>query len=358
MPQSPNSSGRKETLAITLEALSERLGAEVHGRRSVSIKGINSLSEAVSGEISLYMDRRYMDALKSTKASAIIVRGKTDLFDGPQLIVRNPALAYAEVAALFCPALSRYPGISREAVIHETSTIAEDVSIYPFVYVGEGTVIERGATLFPGVYVGDGVKVGRNTVLYPNVTLMPRVIVGDDVIIHAGTVVGSDGFGFVRDGARSVKISQLGTVQIDDNVEIGANNTIDRAALGKTWIKKGVKTDNLVQIAHNVTIGENSIIVAQTGISGSVTVGSQVIIGGQVGISDHLEIGDRVMIGSQSGVAKSIPSGEVVSGTPTMPHRLWLKTRGLIAKLPELNERIHALEKKLAELEGRPKGKE
>jgi UDP-3-O-[3-hydroxymyristoyl] glucosamine N-acyltransferase len=358
MPQSPKSSGQKGPLALTLEELSERLGAEIYGRKSVTIRGINSLSEAVGGDVSLYMDRRYMSALKSTKASAIIVSGKTDLFDGPQLIVRSPALAYAEVAALFCPALARFPGISREAVIHETSTIAEDVSIYPFVYVGEGAVVGRGVTLFPGVYVGDRVKIGMNTVLYPNVTLMPGVIVGAEVIIHAGAVVGSDGFGFVRDGSRSVKIPQLGTVQIDDHVEIGSNSTIDRAALGKTWIKRGVKTDNLVQIAHNVTIGENSVIVAQTGISGSVTVGNQVLIGGQVGISDHVEIGDRVMIGSQSGVAKSISAGEVVSGTPTMSHRLWLKTRGLITRLPELNERIRALEKKLAELEKPRNGNE
>jgi len=353
MPRNPKNS-EKKPVAFTLEELSERLGAEVHGAKGVTITGINSLAEAASGEISLYMDRRYTDALKGTKASAIIAAGKTGHFNGPQLIVRNPALAYAEVAALFCPPVSRFPGISSQAFIHETSTIEEDVSIYPFVYVGEGAVIGRGATLFPGVYAGDGVRIGKNTVIYPNVTLMPRVVVGDEVIIHAGTVVGSDGFRFVRDGSKSVKAPQLGTVQIDDHVEIGANNTIDRAAFGKTWIKKGVKTDNLVQIAHNVTIGEDTVIVAQTGISGSATIGNQVLMGGQVGISDHIEIGDRVMIGSQSGVAKSIPAGEVVSGTPTMPHRLWLKTRGLIARLPELNERIRALEKRLAEVESRP----
>lgn len=358
MPQSSENPNRRGTPALTLEDLSERLGAEVFGRKSVLISGINSLREATAGEISLYMDPRYKDALKSTKASALIVRERTELFQGPQLIVPNPGLAYAEAASLFCPALPRHPGISREAVVHETSTIGKDVSIYPLVYVGEGAVIGEGATLFPGVYVGDRVTIGRNTVIYPNVTLMPGVRIGDEVIIHAGTVVGSDGFGFVRDGARSVKIPQLGTVQIDDRVEIGANNTIDRAALGKTWIRSGVKTDNLVQIAHNVTIGENTIIVAQAGISGSVTVGNQVIIGGQVGISDHVQIGDRAMIGSQSGVAKSISSGEVVSGTPTMPHRLWLKTRGLIARLPELNERIRGLERKLAQLEKRLAGDE
>jgi UDP-3-O-[3-hydroxymyristoyl] glucosamine N-acyltransferase len=347
---------RGKNPTLTLEALSERLGGEVCGDKTVLISGINSLRDAVQGEVSLYMDRRYDDALKSTKASAVIVQRVTEHFPGPQVVVPNPGLAYAEAAHLFCPPLVRFPGVSREAVIHETSTIGKDVSIYPLVYVGKDAVIGDGATLFPGVYVGDGVSIGRNTVIYPNVALLPGVTIGEEVIIHAGTVVGSDGFGFVRHGSRSVKIPQLGTVQIDDHVEIGANSAIDRAALGKTWIKSGVKTDNLVQIAHNVTIGENSIIVAQTGISGSATIGSQVIIGGQVGIADHVEVGDRVMIGSQSGVAKSIPAGEVVSGSPTLPHRLWLRTRGLLAKLPELNERIRGLERKIAELEKRLSG--
>jgi UDP-3-O-[3-hydroxymyristoyl] glucosamine N-acyltransferase len=342
--------------ALTLEELAVRLGAEILGETDILISGINSLRDAVQGDVSLYMDRRYEEALKSTKASVIIVRKKTELFQGPQLIVSNPDLAYAQAASVFCPALPRFPGISPQAVIHETSTIGKDVSIYPLVYIGERAVIGEGATLFPGVYVGDRVTIGRNTVIYPNVTLMRGVTIGNEAIIHAGTVVGSDGFRYVRHGARSVKVPQLGTVQIDDRVEIGANNAIDRAAFGKTWIKAGVKTDNLVQIAHNVTIGEDSIIVAQAGVSGSATVGNQVIVGGQVGISDHIEIGDRVMIGSQSGVAKSIPAGEVVSGSPTMPHRLWLRTRGLIVKLPELNEKIRSLEKKVAELEKRLAG--
>jgi UDP-3-O-[3-hydroxymyristoyl] glucosamine N-acyltransferase len=173
------------------------------------------------------------------------------------------------------------------------------------------------------------------------------------VIIHGGSVIGSDGFGFVRDGSVNVKIPQTGIVQIDDQVEIGANNTVDRAALGRTWIKRGVKTDNLVHVGHNVVIGEDSIIVAQAAISGSVHIGREVVIGGQAAIGDHLEIGDRVMIGSQSGVAKSISFGEVVSGTPAMAHRLWLKTAGLIKRLPRFNDRLRSLEKKVDELEGR-----
>ena len=170
------------------------------------------------------------------------------------------------------------------------------------------------------------------------------------MIIHAGTVVGSDGFGFVRDGSVNVKIPQKGVVQIDDQVEIGANNAIDRAASGKTWIKRGVKTDNLVQIAHNVVIGEDTVIVAQAAIGGSAHVGKGVIIGGQVAISDHLTVQDGAMIGSQSGVAKSLEPGDVVSGTPAMPHRLWLKTRGLLTRLPVLSDRVRRLERQVEDL--------
>jgi UDP-3-O-[3-hydroxymyristoyl] glucosamine N-acyltransferase len=327
------------------------VGGEVTGDGGVLVTGINSLDEASPGEISFYADPRYKDSLKTTRASALLVAQRTDLFQGPQILVPNPALAYAGVAALFDPALPRYPGLSPRAVIHESSTIGEDVSIYPLVYVGPHAVIGKGATLFPGVHVGDRVKIGERTVLYPNVVVLADCIVGSDVILHAGTVVGSDGFGFVQEHGRNVKIPQIGIVQIEDEVEIGANCTIDRAALGRTWIRKGVKVDNLVQIAHNVVIGEHSVIVAQTGISGSSHLGHHVVVGGQVGIIDHIEIGDRVMIGPQSGVAKDIPAGEVVSGTPTMAHRLWLKTRALITRLPEIQDRLKNLEKRLEALE-------
>jgi UDP-3-O-[3-hydroxymyristoyl] glucosamine N-acyltransferase len=225
------------------------------------------------------------------------------------------------------------------------------------VYVGKDAVIDDDVTLFPGVFVGERVKIGKRTLIYPNVSILQDCIIGKDVILHAGTVIGGDGFGFARDGAVPVKIPQIGTVQIDDEVEIGSNNCIDRAALGKTWIKRRVKTDNLVQVAHNVVIGENTVIVAQVGISGSVHVGRDVAIGGQVGIIDHLEIGDRAMIGSQSGVAKSVAPGHVVSGYPAMPHRLFLRTSGLIMRLPQMNSRLRDLEKKVEELEEKLKRK-
>ncbi|MFH0845643.1 MAG: UDP-3-O-(3-hydroxymyristoyl)glucosamine N-acyltransferase [Pseudomonadota bacterium] len=340
-------------MPFILKEISELLGGKVAGDDQVLITGINSLKEASPGEISFFSDPRYRETLKSTRASALLVSGMTDLYRGPQVIVPNPALAYAKVARLFTPPLPRFPGISSSAVIHESSSIGDGVSIYPFVYVGMGAIIGDHSTLFPGAFIGDRVRIGERTVIYPNVTILQDCVVGSDVIIHAGTVIGSDGFGFVRDGTENVKIPQIGFVQIDDQVEIGANNTIDRAALGKTWIQRGVKTDNLVQIGHNVVIGEHSIVVAQTGISGSANIGREVVLGGQVGVGDHVAIGDRAMVGSQSGVAKSISPGEIVSGTPTMPHKLWLRTVGLIPRLPQFNTRIRELEKKVVMLQSK-----
>jgi UDP-3-O-[3-hydroxymyristoyl] glucosamine N-acyltransferase len=342
-------------LEISLKKIAREVGGKVIGDDSLGITGIDSLDSAGTGSISFFADRRYKESLSKTNASAVMVREETDLFKGSQVVVPNPELAYVRVAGLFARQLPLFDGISDRASIHESSHVGKNVSIYPYVYIGEEAVIGDDVVLFAGVFIGDEVKIGNRTVVYPNVSVLENCVIGNNVIIHAGTVIGSDGFGFVQDGPTSIKIPQIGIVQIDDNVEIGANNTIDRAALGKTWIKKGVKTDNLVHVAHNVVIGEDTIVVAQAGISGSVNIGRQVIIGGQVGISDHVDIGDKAMIGSQSGIAKSVLSGEVVSGTPSMPHRLWLKTSGLIKKLPGFSERLRHLEKKLHEIERRLK---
>ena len=341
-------------MSYTLKDIAHFLGGDLTEDPDTAITGVNALDKASEREISFFADPRYKDALKSTKAVAIIVSKPNDLFSGPQILVSNPVLAFAKVAGLFTSSSSTgTPGISEGAVIHESSRIGNKVVIHPHVYVGEEAVIGNDVVLFPGVFIGDRVHIGNRSLIYPNVSILHDCLIGNDVIIHAGTTIGSDGFGFVRDGSTNVKIPQTGIVQIDDNVEIGANNTIDRAALGKTWIKRGVKTDNLVQIAHNVVIGEDTILVAQAAVGGSARVGREVVIGGQVAIADHLVIGDRVMIGSQSGVAKSLASGEIVSGTTAMPHKLWLRTRSLITRLPELNRRVKELEKKIQSLEKR-----
>ncbi len=338
-------------MELTLKEIAEIVGGKLKGDKDIPIKGINSLELAQKGEISYFADKRYKDLLSKTKASALLVSEETELFKGPQIIVPNPALALVRLAQYFFKPTQRYSGISELAHIGKDTKIGDDPSIYPFVYIGNNVTIGDKVTIMPGVYIGHGVKIGDNTLIYPNVTILDNTIIGNNVVIHSGTVIGSDGFGYERDGEVHVKVPQMGIVQIDDDVEIGANNCIDRATFGKTWIKKGVKTDNLVHIAHNVVVGENSLLIAQVGISGSVSIGRGVIIAGQVGIVDHISIGDYSMIGPQSGVAKSIPPKSIFSGTPAMPHKMFLKTSTLIQKLPEMHRKLIELEKKIKELE-------
>lgn len=332
---------------MKVQDIASLLGGKVEGDGDAVIRGVNALATAGEGDLSFYSDRRYRAEVEKTRASALLVAEKTDLFKGAQIVVRNPAFAFAKAAALFAPPLPRFPGVSPQAFVGEDASLGHGVSVYPFVYLGKKSSVGDGTILYPGVFVGDGVRIGRGCVLYPGVVIMHGCILGDNVIVHAGSVIGSDGFGFVRDGGPSLKVPQLGIVQIDDDVEIGANNCIDRAALGRTWIKRGVKTDNLVQIAHNVVIGEDSIIVALTGIAGSSTIGRQVIIAGQVGVGDHLEIGDRVTIGPKAGIAKSISPGEVVLGAPAMPYLNYMRCNALFARLPELFDRLRSLEQRL-----------
>ncbi len=341
-------------MELSLKKIAQKVGGEVLGDDSIIIKGVNALDAAGPGEISFFADRRYKKDLKTTQASAVIVSEKNDLYSGPQIVASNAALAFAVVTGTFAPPVPKYPGISEQATLHESSSIGQNVSIFPMAYVGKDAEIGDESVLFPGVFIGDRVRIGKGTVLYPNVSILQDCIIGDNVIIHAGAVIGADGFGYEKDGSRFAKVPQIGIVQIDNDVEIGANTCIDRAALGKTWVQRGVKIDNMVQVAHNVVIGEDSMVIAHTGFSGSVTVGREVIIAGQVGLADHVDIGDRAIIGSQSGIAKSVNPGEVLFGSPAMPHRLWLKTSGLIKKLPQFSERLRDLEKKIEKLENKP----
>ncbi len=337
-------------MKIGLAKIAQLVGGKIEGDDRIIINGINSLDCAIPGEISFLIAPRYKKKLATTLASAIIIAEPAENYKGSQIIAANPELAYAKTAQIFAMPLTRFNGISPQLIIDEGCFIGKEVSIFPNVYLGKDVSIGDGTILFPGVYIGDRVKIGEKSVIHANVSILEDCIVGNNVIICPGSVIGSDGFGFVKDGHKSVRIPQIGTVQIDDDVEIGANNCVDRAALGKTWIKRGVKTDNLVHIAHNVVVGEDSILVAQVGVSGSVRIGNQVILGGQAGISDHIDIGDKAMIGSQSGIAKSVLPGNIVSGTPGMPHRLYLKTSSLIARLPQFFERLRTVEKKIAKL--------
>jgi UDP-3-O-[3-hydroxymyristoyl] glucosamine N-acyltransferase len=336
-----------------LSELANLVGGEVIGDGGVKIVGVAPIEEARKGEITFVAHPRYLPKLSQTEASAVIVSPKVGAMEKPLLRVANPYLAFAKILGIYAYRPYEPRGVDQGAWVSPTANLGEGVSIYPFVYIGDHVEIGNRVILFPGVFVGDNAVIGDDTLIYSNVSIYEGSKIGKRVILHGGVVIGSDGFGFARDGKRSVKIPQVGIVEIGDDVEIGANTTVDRAALGKTIIKRGVKIDNLVQVAHSVTIGEDSIIVAQVGIAGSSKIGSNVILAGQVGVSDHLEIGDNVMVGPQSGVVKDVSPNQVVTGSPSIPHKDQLKALLVFPKLPEMWRKIGQLEAKVRDLEAR-----
>ena len=340
-----------KTTSMKLREIALFLNGSVRGDGDIAITGVQGIDEAREGDLTFVANPKYQKKIASTRASAIIVAQPPEGSGRNFLIVKDPYIALARVLSLFYPEEKPPFGISSRAIVEEGAQIGEDVAILPNVFVGRNAKIERGVTLYPGTYIGHEAVIGEDSVLYPNVTVYRRSIIGKRVILHAGVVVGSDGFGFANPGRDNFKVPQVGYVQIDDDVEIGSNTTIDRGTLGETWIQRGVKIDNLVQIAHNVVIGENSVIVAQVGISGSTKLGRSVILGGQAGLAGHVTIGDGVMVAGQSGVAKDIPPGQIVSGTPTMPHQEWLRLQVHLGKMAELRSTVSSLMKRVEELE-------
>ncbi len=336
-----------------LRELAEWVGGKVIGDGEVEIVGVASIDEAKAGQITFVAHPKYLQKMSLTEASAIIVSPEVTQAEKPLLCVINPQLAFAKVVSLFCSSPYEPKGIDPHAWISPTAQLGRDLTIYPFVYVGDRCQIGDRVTLYPGVSIGEDCSIGEQSVIYPNVSIYSRTVIGKRVILHSGVVVGSDGFGYVKDGRKNVKIPQVGSVEIEDDVEIGANTTIDRAALGKTMIRRGVKIDNLVQVAHNVVIGEDSIIVAQVGISGSTKIGSNVILAGQVGVVDHVEIGDNVMVGAQSGVPYDLAPNQGYTGSPALPHREFLRVVSLFPKLPEMRKTLLHIEKRIEELEKR-----
>jgi UDP-3-O-[3-hydroxymyristoyl] glucosamine N-acyltransferase len=335
----------------TLEQIAALVDGQIVGDPTVVITGIASLEEAKEAELTFLAEIKNIHRLEKTKASAAIVPFALNSFSKPIIRTKNPYLAYAKIQTFFVKKPYSPRGIDPRAFIGKNVQMGKEVSIYPFVFIGDGCQIEDRVTLYPGVYLGESVRIGSESILFPNVVVLDGCQIGSRVTLHPGTVIGSDGFGFAQDGEKFVKIPQIGIVQIDDEVEIGANCTIDRAAMGKTWIKRGVKTDNLVQIGHNVIVGEDSILVAQVGIAGSTEVGDRVILGGQVGVVGHIKIGDGAKVGAQSGVAQDVAPGKVLSGSPAFPHRDWLRAQTVLQKLPEMKRTVDALEKKMRNLE-------
>ncbi|KPK96385.1 hypothetical protein AMJ80_00375 [bacterium SM23_31] len=332
----------------TLDELAKIVNGTVIGDGGILISDVTRIEEGEAGKISFLANPRYEKYLKDTKASAVIVprsisEAKTNL-----LQVDEPYLAFRTIILLFYP----FPGVSGHSIhttayIEKSAQIERPVQIGAFAYVGNDVRISRQTVIGAHAFIGNDVHIGEHVFLHPGVTILNRCIIGNRVIIHAGTVIGSDGFGFAKDKEKYLKIPQVGNVVIDDDVEIGANSAIDRATIGSTYIARGCKLDNLVHIAHNVKVGENTAIAGQTGIAGSTIIGSGVALGGQAGAVDHIEIGDNSIIGAQSGVLKSVPKNSFYFGFPARDHKHVKKIEAYMKKLPDMYERIKQLEKKI-----------
>jgi UDP-3-O-[3-hydroxymyristoyl] glucosamine N-acyltransferase len=334
-----------------LKELALWVDGTVVGDGEIEISGVAAIEEARAGEITFIAHPKHLPNLNKTDASAIIVSKEVTQADKALLCVTHPHLAFAKILTLFSQKPYQPKGIDPNAWISPTAKLGKDLTLYPFVYIGDRCSIGDRVTLYPGVYVGEDSSIGEDSILYPNVSVYSATIIGKRVMLHSGVVVGSEGFGYVKEGKRNLKIPQVGIVEIEDDVEIGANTTIDRAALGKTIIRRGVKIDNLVQVAHNVVIGEDSIIVAQVGISGSTKIGSNVTLAGQVGVVGHVEIGDNAMVGAQAGVTHDLPGNRGYVGSPALPHREFLRAITVFPKLPEMRKTLLDLEKRLQKME-------
>jgi len=334
---------------LTLRELAKNAGGELVGNGDREVTGAASLPEATADEVSFFSgDQRYATQAKKSRAAALFVPADfTGETDAAQIRTADPAKAFEQVVMRFAPdAVVFAPGIHPTAVIDPTAQIGARASIQPHAVIEAGARIGEGTVVGAGSYVGHEVTIGENTLIYPRVVLRERTRIGSRVIIHSGAVIGADGFGFEIVDGRQQKIPQIGIVQIDDEVEIGANTTIDRARFGRTWIKQGAKIDNLVQVAHNVVIGNNSVIASQTGIAGSARVGERVMMGGQVGIIGHIEIGDDTAIGAQAGLGKNVTGGAWWA-SPAVPLKDAKQHLAWVRRLGKLMDRVKALEQKL-----------
>jgi len=336
-----------------LRDLASILDVTYEGDGEIEIFGYSGIQEGKKGTITFLADAKFEKYLKNTKASAVIIKKdfKAISADKPVLYSENPYYTFIKVVEIFDPVIHPEQGIHKTAVLEKDVKIGKNVSIGAHVFIGNMTEIEDDSVIYPSAYIGKNCKIGKKSIIYPNVSILDRTSIGNRVTIHSGTVIGSDGFGYINVSGVHKKIPQLGNVVIEDDVEIGSNVSLDRATLEETRICKGTKIDNLVQIAHNVKIGNNTLIISQVGIAGSSEIGSNVILAGQVGVVGHIKIGDYSMIGSQSGVGKSLPNNSRCSGSPAFNHRNWLKSITTFPKIPEMFKRIKNLEEKIAKLD-------
>lgn len=335
----------------TLRELADLVGGTAIGDGAAEIRNVAPIEAAGEGDITFVANPKYLSRLASTRASAVIVTPGVDAPGRNLIVCPNPYLAFAKVLTALRVRRPEPRGIMAGASVHPGARIAEGVTIHPGCVVGEGASVGRGTVLHPNVVLYENASVGEDCLIHAGVVVREECRLGDRVIVQPGAVIGSDGFGFAPDGPRYFKIPQVGTVEIEDDVEIGAGACVDRATLGVTRIRRGTKLDNLVQIAHNVEVGEDTILVAQVGIAGSTKIGRHCTFGGQSGTAGHITIGDNVMIGGQSGVHNDLDGGQVLSGTPAIPHKDWLKAAMTFGKLPDMRKELGRLKRLVEEIE-------
>jgi UDP-3-O-[3-hydroxymyristoyl] glucosamine N-acyltransferase len=345
---------------VSVEALAEMVKGQVVGEKTVLIRGFAPLDTAGSEDISFLAKAKMADLLETTRAGAVIVPlGVERVGKFPVIRVKDPYLAVAIIHSFFVDTPFEAEGIHPRAFVGEQCLLGEAISVAPLAVLGNRVKVGERVSVEAGAVIGDDVEIGDDTTIKANVTVYKNCILGKRVTIHSGTVIGSDGYGYsANERGEHIKRPQVGIVRIDDDVEIGANCCIDRAAYGVTWIKSGVKIDNLVQVAHNVVVGENSLLVAQVGISGSTTLGRNVIMGGQAATTGHITLGDQVMVAARGAVHNNQPKGAVVGGTPAIPIRQWVKACAVFAKLPELQIKVRKNSRALAELSNQPDNEE
>lgn len=337
---------------VTLGSLAEMVDGQLIGDKTLTIQNFAPLESAGPNDISFLVKAGKIDLLKNTDAGAVIVPLEVEKVENiPVIRVKDPYLAVAIIHSFLLAAPFEAKGVHSRAVIGENCQLGKEISIGPLVAMGSRVKLGERVCLEAGVVLGDDVEIGDDTTIKANVSIYNGTVIGSRVTIHAGTVVGSDGYGYsANERGEHIKRPQVGIVRIDDDVEIGANCCIDRAAYGETWIKSGAKIDNLVQVAHNVVVGENSLLVAQVGISGSTTLGRNVVLGGQAATTGHITLGDQVMVAARGAAHSNLPKGAVVGGAPAIPIRQWAKSCAVFAKLPELQRKVRQNTKALDKL--------
>jgi UDP-3-O-[3-hydroxymyristoyl] glucosamine N-acyltransferase len=345
-------------MKLFVHEIAKIIDVNIIGDPSFSIEGFSSFDDSSTRDITFAGESKYLNNLGKTKARVIIVpnsfsHDECDYFNKILLKTDNPKISFFKLVSIVYPEKKVKSGIHSSVDIGHNVRLGKKNTIGPNVTIGDNVIISDNVNIMAGVYIGDDTSIGNNCIIKPNVTILERSIIGKNVLIHSGTVIGADGFGFTQESGSHEKIIHTGFVKIGDHVEIGACNTIDRGTLGMTTIGNGVKTDNLVHIAHNVKIGDNTLIVAQVGIAGSSVIGKNVIIAGKAGITGHVKIGDGSIVGPYAGVHSDVGENEIVSGIPHMPHTRWRKVVSIISRLPEIRKKLFSFEKRLKDLENK-----